>query len=31
MARASGNVLLSLIFCLAAVAAGFGAGSHVFG
>ena len=31
MARASGNLLLSLIFCLAAVAAGFAAGSHVFG
>ncbi len=31
MARASGNLLLSLIFCLAAVTAGFVAGSHVFG
>jgi fluoride exporter len=31
MARASGNLLLSLIFCLAAVTAGFAAGSHVFG
>jgi fluoride exporter len=31
MARASGNLLLSLIFCLAAVTAGFAAGSRVFG
>src|SRR5713226_5507928 len=30
MARASGNLLLSLILCLAAVAAGFAVGSHVF-
>ena len=31
MARASGNVLLSLLLCLAAVAAGFAAGLHVLG
>jgi CrcB protein len=31
MARASGNLLLSLILCLAAVAAGFAAGLHLFG
>lgn len=31
MARASGNLLLSLFFCLAAVAAGFAGGHHFFG
>jgi len=31
MVRASGNLLLSLFFCLAAVTAGFAAGLRVFG
>lgn len=31
MTRAAGNMVLSLSLCLAAVSAGFGAGSHAFG